>query len=89
MSDNMNDKNENIGETVVDEAVVDQTAEAEASETVDDAAIGDIAADESSADSIESIDFTVVYDDDNVVKAAFIVKSYLTEDPTGNNKPCK
>ncbi len=31
----------------------------------------------------------VVYDDDNVVKAAFIVKSYLTEDPTGNNKPGK
>ena len=30
----------------------------------------------------------VVYDDDNVVKAAFIVKSYLTEDPTGN-KPGK
>lgn len=29
----------------------------------------------------------VVYDEDNVVKAAFIVKSYLTEDPTGNNKP--
>ena len=31
----------------------------------------------------------VVYDEDNVVKAAFIVKSYLTEDPTGNNKPGK
>ena len=31
MSDNMNDKNDNIDETVVDEAVVDQTAEAEAS----------------------------------------------------------
>ena len=31
----------------------------------------------------------MVYDDDNVVKAAFIVKSYLTEDPTGNNKPGK
>lgn len=74
MSDNMNDKNENIDETVVDEAVVDETvvdetAEAEASETVDDAAIGDIAADESSADSIESIDFTVVYDDDNAAVA--------------------
>lgn len=60
MSDNMNDKNENIDETVVDE-----TAEAEASETVDDTAIGDIADDASSADSIESIDFTVMYDDDN------------------------
>ena len=79
MSDNMDDKNENIDETmvdetmvdeaVVDEAVVDKTAEAEASETVDDAAIGDIAADESSADSIESIDFTVVYDDDNAAVA--------------------
>lgn len=60
MSDNMNDKNENIDETVVDE-----TAEAEAGETVDDTAIGDIADDASSADSIESIDFTVMYDDDN------------------------
>lgn len=69
MSDNMNDKNENIDKTMVDEAVVDKTAEAEANETVDDAAIGDIAADESSADSIESIDFTVVYDDDNVAVA--------------------
>ena len=69
MSDNMNDKNENIDKTMVDEAVVDKTAEAEASETVDDAAIGDIAADESSADSIESIDFTVVYDDDNAAVA--------------------
>lgn len=69
MSDNMNDKNENIDETMVDEAVVDKTVEAEASETVDDAAIGDIAADESSADSIESIDFTVVYDDDNAAVA--------------------
>lgn len=74
MSDNMNDKNENIDETVVDEAVVDeavvdQTAEAEVSETVNDAAIGDIAADESSANSIESIDFTVVYDDDNAAVA--------------------
>lgn len=69
MSDNMNDKNENIDETMVDEAVVDKTAEAEASETADDAAIGDIAADESSADSIESIDFTVVYDDDNAAVA--------------------
>jgi len=69
MSDNMNDKNENIDETMVDETVVDKTAEAEASETVDDAAIGDIAADESSADSIESIDFTVVYDDDNAAVA--------------------
>lgn len=69
MSDNMDDKNENIDETMVDEAVVDKTAEAEASETVDDAAIGDIAADESSADSIESIDFTVVYDDDNAAVA--------------------
>lgn len=29
----------------------------------------------------------VVYDEDAVVKAAFIVKSYLTEDPTGSNKP--
>ena len=69
MSDNMNDKNENIDKTMVDEAVVDKTAGAEASETVDDAAIGDIAADESSADSIESIDFTVVYDDDNAAVA--------------------
>ena len=69
MSDNMNDKNENIDKTMVDEAVVDKTAEAETSETVDDAAIGDIAADESSADSIESIDFTVVYDDDNAAVA--------------------
>lgn len=60
MSDNMNDKNDNIDETVVDE-----TAESAASKTVDDAAIDDIAADASSADSIESIDFTVVYDDDN------------------------
>lgn len=60
MSDNMNDKNDNIDETVVDE-----TAESAASETVDDAAIDDIAANASSADSIESIDFTVVYDDDN------------------------
>lgn len=60
MSDNMNDKNDNIDETVGDE-----TAESAASETVDDAAIDDIAADASSADSIESIDFTVVYDDDN------------------------
>ena len=51
MSDNMNDKNDNIDETVVDE-----TAESAASETVDDAAIDDIAADASSADSIESID---------------------------------
>lgn len=65
MSDNMNDENENIDETVVDETVVDETAEAEASETVDDTAIGDIADDASSADSIESIDFTVMYDDDN------------------------
>lgn len=65
MSDNMNDKNENIDETMVDEAVVDKTVEAEASETVDDTAIGDIADDASSADSIESIDFTVMYDDDN------------------------
>ena len=39
MSDNMNDKNENIDKTMVDEAVVDKTAGAEASETVDDAAI--------------------------------------------------
>ena len=31
----------------------------------------------------------VVYDEDNIVKAAFIVKSYLTEDPTGSNKPGK
>ena len=60
MSDNMNDKNDNIDETVVDE-----TAESAASKTVDDAAIDDIAANASSADSIESIDFTVVYDDDN------------------------
>ena len=29
----------------------------------------------------------VVYDDDSVVKAAFIVKTYLTEDPTGNTRP--
>lgn len=64
MSDNMNDKNENI-----DEIMIDETAEAEASETVDDAAIDDIAADESSADSIESIEFTVVYDDDNAAVA--------------------
>lgn len=74
MSDNMNDKNENIDEavvdeTVVDEAAVDETAESAASETVDDAAIDDIAADTSSADSIESIDFTVVYDDDNAAVA--------------------
>lgn len=74
MSDNMNDKNENIDETVVDEAAVDEaavdeTTEAEASDTVDDAAIDDIAADTSSADSIESIDFTVVYDDDNAAVA--------------------
>ena len=31
----------------------------------------------------------VVYDEDNIVKAAFIVKSYLTEDPTGSNEPGK
>ena len=31
----------------------------------------------------------VVYDEYNVVKAAFIVKSYLTEDPTGNTTPGK
>ena len=60
MSDNMNDKNENLDETVVDE-----TAETASNETVDDVATDDIAADASSADSIESIDFTVVYDDDN------------------------
>ena len=65
MSDNMNDKNDNIDETVVDE-----TAESAASETVDDAAIDDIAANASSADSIESIDFTVVYDDDNAAVAS-------------------
>ena len=30
----------------------------------------------------------VVYDDDSaVVKAAFIIKTYLTEDPTGNTRP--
>lgn len=60
MSDNMNDKNENLDETVVDE-----TAETASNETVDDVATDDIAADASSADSIESIDFAVVYDDDN------------------------
>ena len=52
MSDNMNDKNENLDETVVDE-----TAETASNETVDDVATDDIAADASSADSIESIDF--------------------------------
>lgn len=60
MSDNMNDKNENLDETVVDE-----TAETASNETVDDVATDDIAADASSADSIESIDFAVIYDDDN------------------------
>lgn len=55
MSDNMNDKNENL----------DETAETASNETVDDVATDDIAADASSADSIESIDFAVVYDDDN------------------------
>ena len=60
MSDNMNDKNENLDETVVDE-----TAETASNETVDDVATDDIAADASSADSIESINFAVVYDDDN------------------------
>lgn len=63
MSDNMNDKNENLDETVVDETA--ETAETASNETVDDVATDDIAADASSADSIESIDFAVVYDDDN------------------------
>ena len=43
MSDNMNDKNENLDETVVDE-----TAETASNETVDDVATDDIAADASS-----------------------------------------
>ena len=47
MSDNMNDKNENLDETVVDE-----TAETASNETVDDVATDDIAADASSADSM-------------------------------------
>ena len=29
----------------------------------------------------------VVYDEDDVVKAAFIIKTYLTEDPTGSKRP--
>ena len=76
MSDNMNDKNENLNETVVDE-----TAETASNETVDDVATDDIAADASSADSIESIDFAVVYDDDNAdIKIAATDGAEISDD---------
>lgn len=76
MSDNMNDKNENLDKTVVDE-----TAETASNETVDDVATDDIAADASSADSIESIDFAVVYDDDNAdIKIAATDGAEISDD---------